>query len=350
MTGRNPADSTQGSPASAGAAWPAASVLAYRSIAVAATVAVVEGALVTLASLAGMSVPFALLAHVLIVTALGFDAYRIERSGRDPTVAALQTISIAVLGPVGAVLSAVFLLGVDRRPAPSPTLDAWYERISLTLRHDAVQELADDVSIGRSVDAATPFPRSYSEVFGSGTLKEQQTALGLIARKFHPNYLPPLRVALASREPVIRAQAAAVAARVRAEMGANIRDIDRRSLGPAPDALSPAEAAHIKACAASGLMDEGDRVLALSLLARLEVAEEPLSVPLDPVSRYRQLRDELRVRRSETWPARHARLIEHRRFAELRLEHRLLKLARSRYLALRRRPDKAHRSPGGATR
>ena len=81
-----------------------------------------------------------------------------------------------------------------------------------------VTKHCDMVAIGRALDLAGRAPPSFSEAIDKGTLLQKQNALGLIARKFHPGYLSALKAALKSDEPVIRVQAAAVAAHVREDV------------------------------------------------------------------------------------------------------------------------------------
>jgi hypothetical protein len=91
--------------------------------------------------------------------------------------------------------------------------------------------------------------------------------LSLIARRFHPDYLPTLSLALVSEEPVIRVQAAAVAAKIRGGLAARAE----AALAAAADLTQPIDTAlsHIAEAekyVASGLMEEPDKVRAMNII------------------------------------------------------------------------------------
>jgi len=198
-----------------------------------------------------------LAAHLLISGALLQVVVRRARAGGDTIPSLLSVLLTFVAGPIGALLALAAIV-ISRRSRPHPELlAAWYDRISLSQESDEVQKLCDRVAIGRTIDLLAPPPRSFAETVAQGTLAERQTALGLIARNFSPEYAPALRVALKSEEPVIRVQAAAVAARVREGLERRLAELMRQADGAR---LKPAEAlaraAEISACVETGLLDD----------------------------------------------------------------------------------------------
>ena len=205
--------------------------------------------------LAGTSV------HVMIVTAIACWVWRLSRHHADCGQAMLLMIATAVVGPI-APLGVLAVAGLTRRGQESDSLlQTWYERISLSTKIDPVARLAEKVSIGRTVNLGAPAPRAFAQVLDGGTLIEQQVVLGLIARNFHPEHLPNLAIALASPEPVIRVQAAAVAAHIRDPLNTRIS----ASLASVDDAEAPVtqvlQIVHETELAlASGLVEEGDRI------------------------------------------------------------------------------------------
>jgi hypothetical protein len=149
-------------------------------------------------------------------------------------------------------------------------LQRWYDRIALSTETSAMSRLSDHIMTGRALDTSLDPPTPFVALIVSGTLVEQQSILGLIARKFHPDYLPALQVALISDEPVIRVQAAAVAAKIRGDLGALVDRLltDAASAEATPDAIVRATQ-NARMCAASGLMEDKDKLRAERLIEGL---------------------------------------------------------------------------------
>lgn len=261
--------------------------------------------------------------HLLVVMgcALAMRAQQPSRSVDASQLLAL--ILIAVAGFFGAI-GALVLPVLSRRDRQSPELlSAWYERIALSVETDALTKSSDHIAIGRSADLGAPPPEPYSRLFTSGSVADRQNALGMIARHFHPDYLPALSAALASPDAVVRVQAAAVAAKILPDLETSVRrrldDLD--SAGTATSSILEA-VGDLKKCAASGLLPETEvrRIRAAAAesedraLTALEVAHK-------------------RGRHAALAPAERAlvetRLVTERRFAELRAM-RLLR--RDRYM------------------
>lgn len=205
------------------------------------------------------SLPIAVLlvVHLIICAMLFSLAARRARAGENTIPALLAGLLTLVAGPAGAGMALVgLMLGGRTRPRPE-LLEEWYDRIALTQKPDPTQQLCDRVAIGRSLDLAGPAPHSFADVVSRGTIAERQAALGLIARHFSPEYAAALHAALKSEEPVIRVQAAAVAARVREGLERRLVDLFRQA---ETSGLTPAHAlqlaSEINGAASSGLLDE----------------------------------------------------------------------------------------------
>lgn len=203
------------------------------------------------------------------VVGLAFRQLVTEPPSRgDVTARALIICATAAAGPIGVLAGWLFSRASAERPAAaSPLLDEWYRRIALSAEIDPVTELCDNVASGRTMNLASPVPQSFLSVMVSGPISDQQTALGLIARRFHPDYLPALTRALRSPEPVIRVQAAAVVARIRDELQERVRGHLAALDGGARPANAAARLAELSKAAESGLLDETDRLRAEALLA-----------------------------------------------------------------------------------
>jgi hypothetical protein len=269
-------------------------------------------------------------AHIVIVAGLAAWTWLRARNGSDTGAALLTLVATAAAGVFGAFGALVaHLLGHNRGDAK--LLDAWYERIALAAETDPVNKLCEEVAIGRSIDLSSPAPRSFDKVIAEGTLEERQTALGLIARQFHLEYVPALKAALLSHEPVVRVQAAAVAARVRGDLKRSVREtLAKIEMLSEPDEVLAA-ATRLAAAAQSGLLDETDRI-------RAEAGARQLS---------RRVGTDLRqhAARGHARDAIEAELIRSGRFDSLRVARRTAALGRGNHYRVRRlAPSRAGRS------
>jgi len=248
--------------------------------------------------------------HLLVTLALAWNVARVRRARHDTTLAMLGCVAVAAIGPAGA-LGVLVLTGLDRHAGDRRLLTAWYERIALSVAVDPVTRFCDDVGSGRMIDLGAPPPPSYAAVMAAGTLVERQAVLGNVARRFHPDYLPVLAQALNNPEPVIRVQAAAVAAQIRPEVArayrTAIESIPQNVLSSF-DALVLLQT--FEKLIASGLLDEGDRRHGLDIVltgvARGE-AVLPRRVAFETAAPLEKTLEQLLIRR--------------RRFAALR-QHR----------------------------
>lgn len=256
-----------------------------RHVGAAAAVAAGELALV-LAGAAGAPLAVLLAGHVALI--VGAAAFLLGGDrGRDLTAPLAILVAVISGGPVGAVVALAALVWLARPALPSDLLADWYRRIGFTKRVDAETRLAERIAAGRVIDTAAPPPPAFEAVMRAGALEERQRALGLVARFFHPGYLPTLKVALASEEPVVRVQAAAVAARVRPQLAAHVA----RLIGEAGglhegDVCRRIEVARdLDRMAASGLLDrpveDGARLAAGRLLDGLDLVSMPLRAGVD---------------------------------------------------------------------
>jgi hypothetical protein len=284
----------------------------------------------------GIDLRWYLAAHVAVVALLAVRVLRGSRAGRDviwPLLAAILTAAAGPLGALGAAVGAAYA-GL-RRPEPPHLLAAWYERIALSTEVDSVTRLCDSVATGRSLDLSGPPPaRLLAIMEGSApeSLADQQTALGLIARAFDVEYLPALNAALKNRNPVIRVQAAAVAARVRSELSERVRRIAGST---AEGTAGIADIAALESFISSGLLDAGDRSRAEAALerrradGRRSLAGDALLAAATATAR----RADIAAVKSATEEI----LIGAGRFAELRVFRRAIAVSRGRLYRIRRR-------------
>ena len=197
--------------------------------------------------------------HVGVVGLMALLLLRRLRTGSDGGFALLAIMGTLATGPFGAAGALLMPLLARRNADNEALLSAWYQRIALSAEQDAFTKLSDRVAIGRAANLAAPAPQPLFELFQSAQVSDQQTALGIIARSFHPGYLPVLKLALDSPEPVIRVQAAAVAARVRDQLNVHVRTLFARAADPTLLAATAVDvAAELRAAIDSGLLETAE--------------------------------------------------------------------------------------------
>ena len=332
-----PAEQSRGEP---GARGPLGIIVDAAAVLAAACV---DGLLMAAALLGHVPIPSALLAHALLVALLFAWAVTPARKGRDRSVRLLAVLAMAVIGPLGAAGGLIAALAAPARRGTTRLLAAWYDRIAHSIAVDDVTRLCDNVAIGRTLDLLGAPPTSFIAVMERGNMADRQAALGLIARNFSVEYLPVLQVALRSPEPVIRVQAAAVAAHIQAPMRQVVSGIVTRAeqSGLEP-AYAIAELARLETCLASGLVDEADRGAAVQARARLAALAGDLTtdarglislvavVAADPV-------------RSQADVGIERLLMAKRRFRDLRNWRRIKEAGRHRSYRLRTRAARGRR-------
>ncbi|MGE3917668.1 MAG: hypothetical protein AB7F78_18400, partial [Hyphomicrobiaceae bacterium] len=218
------------------------------------------GIIMTLARQSVPSLAGLVLVHILTLLSIAALLAATQRRGSDTTYLLLALIAGAATGPLGPLGAGLLWLAAAKQgQRPSPLIAQWYERIAASTAVAPEERLCADVRIGRALQLDGPSPASYPAIMLTGSLGERQTVLGRIARHFHPEYLETLRIALASPEPVLRVQAAAVAAHIGPRARAYF---DERAAAPRPNDMEGALADldEMEAMLASGLLDEAQRL------------------------------------------------------------------------------------------
>lgn len=228
---------------------------------------VLESALLALSAIERIPLPVLILSHLGVVGLLVLILRQHIRSGADGGLALLAVIGILATGPFGALGTLAMPLFARRKPATDALLASWYERIALSSNQDDFTKLSDRVAIGRSANLAAPMPPSFVDLFHSGPIADQQVALGVIARSFHPGYLPVLKVALDSPEPLVRVQAAAVAARIRGQLNTHVVTLFIAAADPTLSLAAAQEVvAQLRSALASGLLEASVQKSAAGIL------------------------------------------------------------------------------------
>ena len=168
--------------------------------------------------------------HATIVAALAIFLLVGRERGSDLSMAALILLVVMVAGPAGAAVALAALPFYERDSATQggrgSVLFAWYERLASAGQPAPATRSHDRIASGRVPRLDTRAPQNFMHVIEKGSLDERQKALGLIARHFHPDYTPVLQAALKSPEPVVRVQAAAVVAHVKANLKTRIKKLN----------------------------------------------------------------------------------------------------------------------------
>lgn len=192
-------------------------------LAAGAVFALAGEAIVVLLALSQTAMPMLLASHVLVVVLLGMILFSKNLKERDMAVPAAVWLAVAVAGPAGAAAALAAFTFEGSAGAGPKVLKRWYARLTGAGKPSPEAVIFDRIASGRVPNLDAPAPKNFLEVVNNGSLEERQKALGLIARRFHPDYTPVLEAALNSPEPVVRVQAAAVVARVRDNLKATIK-------------------------------------------------------------------------------------------------------------------------------
>ncbi len=218
--------------------------------------------LLSFSSDVALTMTFAL--HLVVVAALAIFLFTGRERGSDLSMPAVILLVVMVAGPAGAAVALAALPFYERSGATtgatSAVLKDWYERLASAGRHAPATEIYDRITSGRVPRLEQPAPLNFLHVIECGTLDQRQKALGMIARHFHPEYTPVLEAALKSPEPVVRVQAAAVVAHVKANVKQRIRGLTsefKEGFGPAA-LMRVSELQSLQGCA---LVEKREQVL-----------------------------------------------------------------------------------------
>lgn len=290
-----------------------------------------EAVVVFLAVSADIGVLVPVILHIVVAISMAAVLFSGEQQGADHTIACTIFLVILVAGPAGALAAMAVLPFARSRPARPDILQAWYTRLSNAAGADPVTGMYDRVVAGRVQTASEHTPQDFEDVIANGPLAARQAALGLIARKFHTDYAPALEAALRSPEPVVRVQAAAVVARVRADLKARIKVLAATEPGRSnrTAVLAATELLRLSACS---FVDRADADRSRKTADRLLMSA---LVTHDDVTRIAELAH------AQSAPVVERYLISAGRFQDFRVSRRLHTLAARRRYTVRRLQPRA---------
>jgi hypothetical protein len=189
-----------------------------------------------LSAIASVTV-FVLLHLAALIIPAAFLGFRARRNG-ELTVPVVLLLATFAAGPVGALGCALMALALWRQ-GPSPLrLQDWYDYIAGVVARGRLTRIHDELRSDRLLaDPAAQVPR-FRPILHGTSIEEQQRVLGVIGRRYHPDFRPVLRKALRNKDGFIRAQAAAVASRLDIEEKNRLWSSGSRDPGgPSDDAL-----------------------------------------------------------------------------------------------------------------
>jgi len=287
-----------------------------------------------------------LLLHLTVVIAIVVAISAGRKRGGDLSALLLVAMAVATGGPFGAVIAFIGLIGLARPAESSALLDGWYQRIGRATSNDPAVQLSDRIAADRVMRTDAPPPTSFFDLMDTGSLAEQQSALGLVARHFDTRYLPTLARALRADTPVLRVQAAAVAAHVRPHLDQIVADalVNAERLRGLPErATSISDRLRLvhalEDAARSGLADP-------DLARRAQAAAAALLQPLDPVTI--PLSAKSSVHQARLLEPIERRLLDAGDYRGLRLLRRRVRLAAKGFGKVRRMPRRVKGIAQGA--
>lgn len=153
--------------------------------------------------------------HVACVALLAGWVWILRKYRMDGQGALLLLVSTAALGPIGFV-GAVFSLALRQVSGriSARKLDEYYAWMAGETKVDAAAELYKDLTLGREQPGRDMANATIIDLLRWGTLDEKYKMIAALGRNFRPELVPALRFALASEDPTIRIQAAALVAKV----------------------------------------------------------------------------------------------------------------------------------------
>ncbi len=155
-----------------------------------------------------VSVPFGLLAHVIVTALLTFYARVLVRGGRENRFALLLALSVGMTGPFGAAgvaLTILFYVWYTRKALP---FTEWFESIFPHIAQSRSQHIYEDILVGRDESSKTYNVIPFLDVLSFGNEAQKRQALAKMTSNFHPNFAPAFRRALSDSSNTIRVQAA----------------------------------------------------------------------------------------------------------------------------------------------
>lgn len=185
--------------------------------------------------------------HAVITAMLSGYLYSSVADGA-PDARIFSILTFGFIGGFGAIVAAAALL---RQTAAKSVLQP---RTKRKLEDERAAELIESVWNGRAMSGVGVELTPFMTVMAKGSPEEQVDVLGVIARRYHPDFMPVLQAALKSRHLSVRASAAALMTALRLEtkerLAIALNALEKEGGAASADILAAATS-----CARSGLAD-----------------------------------------------------------------------------------------------
>ena len=155
----------------------------------------------------------AIIAHALILVLMAYVWSR--AAPRDLLLIPVGFIAVLFAGPLGAFGVLLLSLLTSFSKQDRDQLGDWYDRLQKSTFRDRETIRYQSIKGGRARSVAPGDTMNFKQIFLTGSAKDKQSVLAIIALKYIPEFYPVLQIALRDDEPTIRVQAAATFAKLR---------------------------------------------------------------------------------------------------------------------------------------
>lgn len=154
------------------------------------------------------------LAHLLLVSALGYWVWSIQSKGVDIGLPLLLTVMVGGLGVFGSVICLVVAALYAINYHNSVPFLTWFSELFPENSLNECEEIYERIIFG--LDDVTPITsvEPFQDIFSYGTLQQKQTVLVKITRHFRPTFAPLLMRAVNDSDVAVRVQAATVVTKI----------------------------------------------------------------------------------------------------------------------------------------
>lgn len=155
-----------------------------------------------------LSGAMALAVHAVLVLPLLYGTVALGQMGRDARVAHLLSLSVAVLGPIGAIGGALACVTLFAAQGRAALFDAWQR--ALAERDVASASSRARRAVVRGPESLGGSKQSLWAVMRHGNYVDKLRLTGVLARRLQRESVPLIHDALEDSDPAVRVQAATV--------------------------------------------------------------------------------------------------------------------------------------------
>ncbi len=166
-----------------------------------------------------------LIAHAFVsIFAVLFLVREIRMRGRFGRMAVV-VLATALGGPVGAIGSALVIALSKPLGNADKIRELWFKVLSGEMPNKAGEDLYRLIRDDRVLETLHRSPQNFDDILDSGTLRQKQAVLAVLAAQYSPELRPLLEQALKSETPAIRVQSAALITKLRISAVRRLREL-----------------------------------------------------------------------------------------------------------------------------